>query len=99
MANVTETIKMAGPDRDGNFKVLQTKNCTLVYPGQVYTQRIFNQLVGAARRRPAHRKLEVTAVEAKLSGDEFARFGLQSNGPNSFSEESGGKVRDYLEAD
>ena len=93
-----ETIKFAGPDKDGNFKVLTTKNSTLVYPGEVYTQRIFNQLVQKAIRRPPHRKLDVTAVEAKFPGADLADFGLQS-GDTSFSEESGGKVRDYLEAE
>lgn len=91
----TEAIKLAGPDSDGNFKVLSIKNTTLVYPGEVYTEAVFKTLVSIARGRPTHRKLEVTAVEAKLSGTEMARFGLDA-GAHTFSEESGGKVLEEL---
>jgi len=95
----TETIKFAGPDRDGNFKVLAIKNTYLVYPREVYTTRVFQQLVEKARRRPTHRKLEITAVEAKLPGEDMTRFGLDDPGPHSFSEESGGKVLDKISGD
>lgn len=44
-ATITESIKFAGPDSDGNFKVLQTKNTTLVFPGEVYTMSAFKELV------------------------------------------------------
>lgn len=92
----TETIKFAGPDRDGNFKVLSTQNTYLVDPGEVYTNRAYRQLIDRARRRPTHRKLNVTAIEPKLAGTEMARFGFTEAGPNTFSEESGGKVLDDL---
>ena len=89
MANVTEAIKFAGPDVDNNFKVIQTKNSTLAFPGEVYSMRAYHQLIALVGRRPSHKKLDVTVVENK-AGD-LARFGLDSV---SFRVESGGKVRD-----
>lgn len=94
-ATITESIKFAGPDSDGNFKVLQTKNTTLVFPGEVYTMSAFKELVEKEKRRPSTysreiHKLEVTAVEAKLDGG-LSKFGM-ATGPTTFSEENGGKV-------
>lgn len=95
----TETIKLAGPDRDGNFKVLSTKNTTLAYPGEVYDQTAYTKLVKIAkgkpllvRGRPMTFDLDVTVVEPKFPGADMARFGMEA-GISSFSEESGGKVR------
>ncbi len=95
MANITETIKFAGPDRDGNYKVLSTQNTYLVDPGEVYSRRAYRSLIDKSHRRPAHRKLTVSAIEPKFPGLEAERFGIDA-GPNSFSEESGGKVLDAL---
>ncbi len=86
-AAVTEVIKFAGPDTDGNFKVIQTKNTVLAYPGEVYTKRAYGQFVAMVRRRPTYRKLDITVVEDKAGG--LKDFGLQDR---TFSEQSGGKV-------
>lgn len=99
----TEIIKFAGPDADGNFKVLQTKNTTRVEPGQIYTRNAYRHLVHSAQRSPNARKLEVTAVEAKgLSGLQMEEFGLSNSGPKTFVQESFGRakvldVKDLLE--
>ena len=86
-AAVTESIKFAGPDADGNFKVIQTKNTVLAYPGEVYTKRAYGQFVAMIRHRPSYRKLDITVVEYKAGG-------LKETGPDdrTFSEQSGGKV-------
>ncbi len=95
MATITETIKFAGPDKDGNYKVLSTQNTYLVDPGEVYSRRAYRSLIDKSHRRPAHRKLTVSSVEPKFPGSDLGEFGI-TGGNTSFSEESGGKVLDAL---
>ena len=88
----TPTIKLAGPDRDGNYKVLQVKNTLLVKPGQVYTEECVKKLV-ALHRRAGSNRIDTTVVEHR--GADLSQFGV-SGGNGSFSEESGGVVFDRL---
>lgn len=58
----TKTTKLAGPDADNCYKVLQVKGHLLVKPGEVYTER---HVVDRLLRAP---HIDTTIIEAKFTG-------------------------------
>ena len=65
----TKTTKIAGPDSNGNYKVLQTKGHLQVKPGDVYTERhVTNHIMRMSGP-------EVTVIEAKWARGERKDFG------------------------
>lgn len=63
-----ESIKFAGPDADGHYRVLATRNTYLVEPGQIYTAKVYKELMDMAKRRGERNSLDVQCVEYKPSG-------------------------------
>ena len=64
----TKTTKLAGPDRNGNYKVLQVKGHLQVKPGELYTERhVTHTLVRSSN-------IEVTVIEPKWTQGERKEF-------------------------
>ncbi len=66
MAIPTEAITLAGPDKQGLFKVVKAKNTSLLYPGQLVTVECYeNHLLPLARRHSGSRKYDFSLIEPK----------------------------------
>ena len=65
MAIVSKTIKLAGPDSLGTFKVITTKNTMLVLPGELYKKDVIEKRLMPLTRGHGQSKVEVTFVEPK----------------------------------
>lgn len=89
MAN-PRSIKLAGPDRDGNFKVLSVKNTGILLPGDVCSNKLVTERI-LNLHMEALFPVDVIIVENKTSDSE--RFDLVAP---TFSMESGGVVREEL---
>ena len=66
-----DTIKLAGPDRNSNYKVLATKGTLMVRPGEVYTENYVNNHLLDERTK---RRVETSTIEPKWDRGERKQF-------------------------
>jgi len=71
---MAESIKFAGPDRNGNYRVISTRNTYLVETGQLYTRKAYRAIVDMAKRRGQRDKMDVDCVQYKPSSLEDFGF-------------------------
>jgi len=67
----TKTTKLAGPDRNGNYKVLAVKGHLEVKPGELYAESNVRNMVGWTR-------IETTIIEPKFDSRETRKVFLGS---------------------
>lgn len=78
MAITLKSVKLAGPDVNGYFEVVSTKNTMVVLPGEFYTEKAVKEQLMPLTRGNAMTKIEVNLVkpqkhDGSLYGVDVAR--------------------------
>ncbi len=88
---IGQSIKLAGPDRGGDFKVLQVKNTARLLPGDIMDGTFVTAVVVDLKQMEG---IDVTIVEYVNDSATLEKFGIEAS--PTLRESVGGKVRGTL---